>query len=240
MSSAMPRMSWHRVVNASVMLAMVGAVALLAPTLWHYQQSMSEQVRATQRALPANDANQAAIVRAIVTMERSPVRPPPPPPPPPPLPGRERVRTPVAIMSPADRLPVGLLGWTLSLRSCDPPRPSGAIRCDMGGHMGEQIEEASRPSSFPLAWRRGLVAASLAPVPLADPRVDGIVLIAGNSDAVSRTAGFSRAVLSPDGRAALIYFEARGRTLGAACIIFKMALTSRGWEVVESEWYCVG
>jgi hypothetical protein len=227
---------WNR---AMVFAAVVGTIIFAiawAPVALQAWDNHRERVAAEPHPIPANDVQQAAIVRAILSMEHAPLQPPPLPPPA----GRGNTATPSSLqVDPVERLPVGLLDRTLSLRSCDPPRPSGAIRCDLGGQMGKQLESEDR-SQFSLMWRRELVAASLTATRVADPRIDGIVLVDEDSDAIGRLAGFSRAVLSLDGLSALVYFETRSHGLGVACILYKLVHTPTGWQVDEQEWHCVG
>ena len=234
---ANPPLRWKRLLVFAVVVGAILLAVAWAPVALQIYESYRERKAAEPRPIIATDAQQAAIVRAIVTMEHSPLRVPPPPAPPP---GSDQTTPSLPETDPVEQLPTGLLDRTLSLRSCDPPRPGSAIRCDMGGHMSEEIERADRESLFSITWRRELVAASLTPTRLADPQVGGVVLVAGESDAIGRLAGFSRAVLSRDGRAALVYFEAHGHSLGASCIVYNVMHTSTGWVVHEQEWYCVG
>jgi hypothetical protein len=226
---------WKRALAFAVAAgAIIFAIAWAPVALQAYENHL-ERKAAEPRPILASPAQQAAIVRAILMM--APIRMPPPPPP---LPGSHHASLPTPSVDPVDRLPLGLLDQTISLRSCDPSRPGRATRCDMGGHMDEQLVAVDRESTFPLAWRRELVAASLEPAPLTDPQVDGVMLVARDSDANDGLAGVSRAVLSADGRAALVYFEIHGPGLGAACIVYRLAHASTGWEVSDQEWHCVG
>jgi hypothetical protein len=79
MNTVTPRFSWSRVLITSACVAIAVALAVLVPLLWHYQQTMSEQVLSIPRPRPADAATQAAIVRGLLQGHRYEGVPPPPP-----------------------------------------------------------------------------------------------------------------------------------------------------------------
>jgi hypothetical protein len=229
-------MRWRRIAAGSVAFAALAMLAYSLPPMQHAWRERAARAAAAPHPLAATDAEQVAIMRAILLARDWPLRPSSAPYATTDASGATVLVTPGTDVPPRVN---GLMNHTLALRQCAPPRPQDhAVSCEMGTREGEDIEDRFRESRYPLAWRRDLVAANLHSTATPDPRIPGLRLVEPGRVAVDQLIGFSRAALSPDRREALVYFGSQG--FGAACVVFRLARGPAGWVVSDQEWLCVG
>jgi hypothetical protein len=228
---------WRRIVASTLALGLVSAAIIVAPLVRDALDARRERLAAEPLPIPANDAQQAELTRALLA---TPI-----------AMDDEQMRGVVRFYDSSDTRV--LLDHTLALRRCiytSPEPPPGAKYtriCPEESrhvHMGEALVSTDYYyRDIPLKWRRELLLANELATPLPDPRVPGVALVGDDystgpetrqSGANIQMIAMSRAVLTPDQRHALLFVETYGNVNMGYGSLVEFERTPSGWKVIRT------